>query len=116
MINKLIFTTVLSVCFLMGPLSFTAHAQVVINGRLIRGQELYNLQKRLGYRIQPGNYWFDRRTGNWGYAGNPRVRGNLYRPVQRRRSLSERGLLYTPPVIGGNCVYIPGGTSWCKGQ
>jgi hypothetical protein len=39
-----------------------------------------------------GDYWV-RNDGDWGFAGNADVQGNIY---GRRPSLSERGLLFSP--------------------
>ncbi|MDB5928290.1 MAG: hypothetical protein JWN13_7226, partial [Betaproteobacteria bacterium] len=44
-------------------------------------------------------YWLNLQTGAWGYAGHARVQGVLGDACvrqQRRKSLSERGLLYGP--------------------
>jgi len=39
-----------------------------------------------------GDYWV-RNDGDWGFAGDPDVHGNVY---GRRPGLLERGLLYAP--------------------
>ncbi len=75
--------------------------QVVVNGQRLTTGQLAVLQQMHCAWIPDGAYWVDTRTGAWGYAGNGRVQGCLGDPCrrsggQRRKSLSERGLLYTP--------------------
>ncbi|MCB1886004.1 MAG: hypothetical protein KDH20_00230 [Rhodocyclaceae bacterium] len=82
----------------------TAHAQsreVFVNGQRLTSAQLNGLQRMHCARIPDGAYWLNTRTGAWGYAGNGRVQGYLGDPCRqgggsRRKSLSERGLLYTP--------------------
>ena len=49
--------------------------------------------------IPNGNYWLNLNTRIWGYAGDTRPMGhnsdNCYNQ-ERRRSLYERGLLFSP--------------------
>jgi hypothetical protein len=79
-----------------------AHAQrrVLVNGQLMNPQQLVILDQLQCTFVPSGSYWLNTATGAWGYAGNPRRQGfvgDLCRPsTQRHRSLSERGLLYTP--------------------
>jgi hypothetical protein len=54
-----------------------AAAQVIINGQVVEGLQLQALQLALGEEIPAGNYWLDA-SGNWGFAGNSNVQGNLY--------------------------------------
>ncbi|MEA3411770.1 MAG: hypothetical protein U9R74_09545 [Pseudomonadota bacterium] len=61
----------------MTMLTVPAVAQVIINGQLVEGLQLQALQLALGDVIPSGNYWLDA-SGNWGYAGNSDVQGNLY--------------------------------------
>ncbi|MBC7983529.1 MAG: hypothetical protein H7Y02_06720 [Candidatus Obscuribacterales bacterium] len=58
--------------------------------------------------IPNGWYWVNVNNGAWGFVGNWQVQGyfgdqcNLpsnYQARQRRKSLSERGLLYSPNEI-----------------
>ncbi|MCB1915671.1 MAG: hypothetical protein KDG52_08150 [Rhodocyclaceae bacterium] len=90
---------------LLAGMSSAATAQwqrlVVVNGQRLGPNELATLDRMHCARIADGAYWFDLRSGAWGYAGSPVVRGRLGDPCrlagsQRRPSLSERGLLYTP--------------------
>jgi hypothetical protein len=45
-----------------------------------------------GRNLPSGYYWVNN-NGNWGFAGNATVVGNLH---GRRPSLSERGMLFSP--------------------
>lgn len=76
-----------------------AERYIVVNGqRMSQDQIAYLEQLRCG-PIPNGHYWLDVRSGIWGYTGNPRPQGhitdNCYRR-ERRPSLSERGMLFSP--------------------
>lgn len=85
-------------------LSGTAHAEryVVVNGQRMTHAQIAHLERVSCRPLPNGAYWLNLRTGVWGYAGNSRAMGHIkdgcYRGRRRgrRRSLSERGLLYTP--------------------
>jgi len=58
--------------------------------------------------IPNGFYWLNLANGAWGYVGNLQVQGYFGdqcnapgngQASQRRRSLSERGMLYSPGEI-----------------
>lgn len=92
--------TIRMIFLLMGlGLAGTADAQarfVVVNGQRMSVAQMAALDRAACARVPDGRYWIDMRTGVWGYEGGPpqgRV-GDACR--QRRRSLSERGLLYAP--------------------
>jgi len=86
--------------------ALTAAAQpmqrnVVVNGYRLAPGQIAQLQHAHCAYIPNGAYWLNMQTGAWGYAGNPWRQGFLGDPCrgggsQRHRSLSERGLLYTP--------------------
>ena len=74
---------------------------VYVNGQRLNTVQLATLQRMHCAWIPDGAYWINTRTGAWGYAGNGRVQGYLGDPCRQgggggRKSLSERGLLYTP--------------------
>jgi hypothetical protein len=73
------------------PRSVTA--QVIINGQLIQGQALAELEAIVGSPVPAGRYWLNLNTGDWGYEGNPQIQGNI---------LNSSG-------GGGNSYYSPGG-------
>lgn len=85
--------------------AFTAAAgplqrNVVINGYRLAPAQIAQLQLAHCAYIPDGHYWLNPHNGAWGYAGHPWRQGFLGDPCragsQRQRSLSERGLLYTP--------------------
>ena len=88
----------LATCLLAGAV----HAQtrfVVVNGQRLSDSQVAQLDHVQCTRIPNGRYWLNTVTGAWGYAGNPIVQGYLGAlcgAQQRHKSLSERGLLYTP--------------------
>jgi hypothetical protein len=73
---------------------------VVVNGHRLTPTQIAQLQVAHCAYIPDGRYWLNMQTGAWGYAANPWQQGFLGDPCrgggQRHRSLSERGLLYTP--------------------
>ena len=79
----------------------TAQAEryIVVNGKRLNGQEIAFLERIRCGPIPNGHYWLNTHTGVWGYANNPYPQGNItdncYRR-QRRPSLSERGMLFSP--------------------
>lgn len=75
-----------------------ATAQVIVNGRQLSNAEIGQLAIYSCGPIYPGNYWLDMRTGYWGYAGSYQAVGHIRDRCgsQRGKSLSERGLLYSP--------------------
>src|SRR5262249_2119656 len=51
-----------------------AHAQtrkVIVNGVRLSDGQVGALQYQYGVRILDGDYWYDGRTGAWGYRGGP---------------------------------------------
>ncbi len=70
---------------------------VVVNGERVGPAGLRQLDAASCARVPNGRYWIDTRTGVWGYEGGwaqGRVGDNCRQ--SRRKSLSERGLLYSP--------------------
>jgi hypothetical protein len=86
---------------LMSPSSAQAQ-DYSINGRPATPQE----EARMYADGLPfGDYWYDVSSGYWGMVGDPRPLGHFNGGGggggggQRHQSLSERGLLNTPPLI-----------------
>ena len=55
---------------------------VIVNGRLLADAEVMALALMNCTEIPDGNYWLDRSTGAWGYAGNPAVQGRIGDPCR----------------------------------
>jgi hypothetical protein len=78
---------------------------VVVNGQQLHPLQVEQLERLYCSPIANGRYWYNTRTGVWGYEGDPRPQGKfVYRCGWRfdgsnRRSLSERGLLYSTNEI-----------------
>ena len=86
-------------------------AQVFINGQLVQGNELLNLQLLVGEPIPPGNYWLDT-YGNWGYIGNNQAQGNIYGAHQGNagsNSNKSYSSHYSPGGAGGGGSYASDG-------
>lgn len=97
---------VLTLLLAAGAFAGVAAAQtryVIVNGQRLNDAQVAFLDRVQCARIPNGKYWLNTITGAWGYAGNPFTQGYLGALCnggggshQRHRSLSERGLLYTP--------------------
>ena len=76
-----------------------AERSVVVNGKRLSIPEIQYVEHLHCGPIPNGRYWINPQTGMWGYEGNPRPQGhiadNCHTP-QRRPSLSERGMLFSP--------------------
>ena len=53
------------------------HRTVIVNGILLSAQDLYELDRLAGGFVPNGNYWYNNRTGYWGYVGDSRPRGRI---------------------------------------
>ncbi len=62
-----------------GAAAFNARAAdgVSVNGVRLSPEKVQSLQKQYGIRIVSGDYWYDKISGAWGYAGGPAV-GQIY--------------------------------------
>lgn len=47
--------------------------QVIINDKVLSQQEVDQLAMAFGGAVYPGNYWYDAKTGGWGYQCGPGV-------------------------------------------
>jgi hypothetical protein len=76
-----------------------AERWVMVNGVRMTIAQIQQLEQLHCGPIPNGNYWLNVQSGIWGYAGDPRPQGhisdNCYVP-ERRPSLSERGMLFSP--------------------
>ena len=102
---KLLTALTTATCLLL--FAGTASARdIVINGQTLNAQQIAMLDSAACTRVPAGRYWL-LPNGAWGYEGWPVVAGFLGElcraaapdPTPRRKSLSERGLLYSPGEI-----------------
>ena len=105
--NTVMLVTVL-VALLMATASFAQSRRVFVNGIRMSDKQVTQLEYFACTRIPDASYWLNLANGAWGYLGNFKVQGyfgdQCKRPgnakaQQRRKSLSERGLLYSPGEI-----------------
>ncbi len=82
----------------------TAHAgrSIVVNGQVLTGEQIAVLDRATCTHVPSGRYWL-LPSGARGYEGYPVVAGfvgdqcrEVAATPPRRKSLSERGLLYGP--------------------
>jgi hypothetical protein len=100
------FATRALVAALLAAAAGAASAQwryVVVNGERLSDLQVLQLERQNCSPIADGRYWYNAGTGAWGYEGDARPRGRFvnrcnwtYRDNGTRKSLSERGMLYSP--------------------
>lgn len=103
--------TVLLGLLWMSP-AFAENRLVLVNGIRMSNQQVAQLEYFACTPIPNGSYWLNLSNGAWGYAGNWQVQGYFgdqckapgnVQARQRRQSLSERGMLYSPgEILRGN--------------
>ena len=59
----------------------TATKKVVINGTQLSAKDIQALERSYGVPLQTGQYWYDKMSGLWGYAGQPTA-GKIYPGLQ----------------------------------
>ncbi|MEM0923991.1 MAG: hypothetical protein AAGF44_06760 [Pseudomonadota bacterium] len=75
-------------------------AETYVNGQRLNAQQKQWLASYSCGPVWDGHFWLNTNTGQWGFAGNPVPMGHIQdRCGSRRKSLSERGLLYSPGEI-----------------
>ncbi|MBK7663116.1 MAG: hypothetical protein IPJ21_06135 [Sterolibacteriaceae bacterium] len=75
-----------------------AERYVVVNGQRLSPAQIVEFESAHCGTIPNGRYWLGKRSGIWGYEGNPQPQGHIAdncRRPGRRPSLSERGMLYS---------------------
>lgn len=97
---KTCLTGMLMIMLLLFGLSSLVLAErfVVVNGQRLTLSQIRTLERLHCGPIPNGHFWLSRK-GIWGYEGNPIPQGHIQdncRRSQRRPSLSERGLLFSP--------------------
>ena len=59
----------------------SASKKVVINGTQLLAKDIQALERSYGVPLQTGQYWYDKMSGLWGYAGQPTA-GQIYPGLQ----------------------------------
>ncbi len=78
----------------------SANRTIVVNGHTLTLEQISILDAAACTRVPTGRYWL-LPNGAWGYQGFPVLAGYIgdqciRAQAPRRKSLSERGLLYSP--------------------
>jgi hypothetical protein len=88
--------------FLLSTAPALANRHIVVNGKTLSPDEVALLDSFACTYVQDGRYWLAA-NGAWGYEGFPIQMGVVgemclggQATAPRRKSLSERGLLYSP--------------------
>ncbi len=94
--------------FLMTTEVYAQSRRIYVNGIRMTDKQVSQLEYYACTPIPNGNYWMNLLNGAWGYFGNFKVQGYFgdqckkpgnAQAYQRRQSLSERGMLYSPGEI-----------------
>ena len=83
------------------PAKGPAQSSVIINGIRLSDDKVKALEKQCGVRILPGDYWYDKMCGAWGFRGGPSA-GII------PSSLDLGGLLQSNASNGNTGVFING--------
>ncbi|HPF26549.1 MAG TPA: hypothetical protein P5528_10620 [Steroidobacteraceae bacterium] len=85
------------------PAASASADTVVVNGEPIAADERARLQQQYGLRMNAGVYWYDARSGAWGFDGGPTM-GYLL------PNMSLGGPLHAGASGGGTSVVVNGRT------
>jgi len=84
---------------------------VHVNGVHLSAQEIEALDQTLGVYVRDGAYWFNPRTGAWGFEGNPIPQGHLSggraSPNTGSSGYNRRGP-FGDSMSDGRCAYVNG--------
>jgi hypothetical protein len=99
-LSRFVATTLVGACLATAAAARPAAAQAyyTINGQLAPYDIAMNMAAN---GLPPGHYWLNAQ-GFWGVVGYPQPLGRVDMPASqapRRRSLSERGMLFGPGEI-----------------
>lgn len=91
----------LMVCLLLVTFVSAVYAErfIVVNGQRLSIPEIHSLEQLHCGPVPNGRYWINLQSGFWGFEGNPQPQGYVSdncRNPQRRPSLAERGMLFSP--------------------
>lgn len=75
----------------------------MVNGDLLLSEEVAALERRYRVHVQDGRYWYDRRSGAWGFEGGPPL-------VNLAELASQAG------DSGNNAFYRSGNTDYGAGR
>ncbi len=107
-IKNFVILVALMAGLLMASVSLAQTRRIYVNNIRMSDRQVSQLEYFACTHIPNGAYWLNVRNGAWGYWGNPQVQGYFgdqcrrpanARAYQRRKSLSERGMLYSPGEI-----------------
>lgn len=59
------------------PAEAADERRVVVNGKTLAGEQLDRLDRADCREIPDGDYWLNRRSGTWGYAGERMAQGRI---------------------------------------
>lgn len=93
----------------VAPAAAGDERRVVVNGKTLAGEELDKLDRADCRTLPDGNYWLNRRSGTWGFAGERMAQGRIgdgcrKRALPKSRSIArpaaEPGRAGSPPEEG----------------
>lgn len=117
--------------YLAFALAAAAQPTVLINGKSlspVETQQIAQLEKRYGSKVEAGSYWYDAQTGLWGRMGQPMAGvippGLAFRaPLPARASNGDTGVFVngrelhrTEVQAVGRCTTVQRGRYWMDAQ
>ena len=88
----------------------TDERRVVVNGKTLAGEELDRLDRADCRAIPDGDYWLNRRSGTWGYAGERMAQGRIGDGCRaKKRGLPKSRSIARPPAEPAGAESAPDG-------
>ena len=81
--------------------------KVLINGMAVTGAELEKLDRADCRPIPDGNYWLNRRSGTWGYAGERMVQGRIGDGCRTKKQVMPKSRSIDPAASEPNAGALP---------
>jgi hypothetical protein len=98
-LNRCAQVIVCTVCTMASAtLAAGAERHVVVNGKQIADAQLERLDRADCREIPDGSYWLNRRSGNWGYAGERLVQGRIGDGCRTKKRVMPKLRSIAPPA------------------
>lgn len=102
----------LGCALLAASTSAFAYRYVWVNGERMGPGQLAQMDRAHCGIVPNGSYWYNHRTGIWGYRGDPRARGHISDNCRRASAGNSGHVLQRGPfgtyMSDGQCSFVNG--------